>query len=151
MDYITKYISTNLQIHRLPGCFCSVHFRWPIQIIGWISLLFKSDERPHAARTTWNKLQKIERIGLMPHPADSPDLAPADYFLFQSMARVLHSRRFNNQEKVETSEKEFLALKKRNGYQRRIKELAESCLQTLQARWPLHEAVEYTNYFSAEG
>ena len=46
-----------------------------------------------------------------------------DNYLFQFIAHFLHSRRFNNQEEVETSVKKFFALKEKNWYQHRIKEL----------------------------
>ena len=39
---------------------------------------------------TRNKLQELEGIKLMPHPTFSPDLAPSDYYLFQSLAHFLH-------------------------------------------------------------
>ena len=47
----------------------------------------------------------------MPHPAYSTDLAPLDYFLFQSMAHFLCFQYFNNQVVVEASMKEFFTLK----------------------------------------
>ena len=34
----------------------------------------------------FNKLREIERIELMPHPEDNPDLAFSDYFMLRSTA-----------------------------------------------------------------
>jgi hypothetical protein len=44
---------------------------------------------PHTARKTLQKIEEVEGIELLPHPAFSPDLEPSDYYLFRSMAQFL--------------------------------------------------------------
>ena len=48
----------------------------------------------------WNKHKKFDGTELM-------DLASSDYYLLPCIAHSLHSRRFNNQDEVEASIKEF--------------------------------------------
>ena len=52
----------------------------------------------------------------MPHPADNPDLAPLDYYLFQSIIDFMHLWYFNNQKEMEASVKEFFTSKDKNWY-----------------------------------
>ena len=80
----------------------------------------------------WNKLKKLEEIELVPYQIYRPDLAPSDYYLFQSMAHFLHSQCFNNQEEVKASLKEFFTSKGKNWYQHGIKELVKRWLQRVQ-------------------
>ena len=73
-------------------------------------ILYKSEPKVflylHTCWFFWNKLQKLEGIKQMPHPAYIPDLAPLDYYLFQPEAHLLCLPCFHNQE-VEASAKEF--------------------------------------------
>ncbi|XP_029643946.1 histone-lysine N-methyltransferase SETMAR-like [Octopus sinensis] len=77
-------------------------------------LLQQDNTRPDTAQTTRNKLQELEGINLMPHPAYSPNLAPPDHYLFQSTVHFLRSGYFMNQEEVEASENGFFASKNKN-------------------------------------
>ena len=56
-----------------------------------------------------NKLQELEGIELMLHPANRLKLTLSEYSLFQSMAHFLH---FNKQEELEASVKEFFCFKR---------------------------------------
>ena len=47
------------------------------------------------------KIQDLEGIKLLPHPAYSPDLEPSDYHLFRSTAHFLRGRNFESIETVE--------------------------------------------------
>ena len=76
----------------------------------------------------WNKSRELTGIEQTPRPANCPDVVPSDYYLFQSIAHFLRLRRFNNKEELETTVKEFFALKYKNWHQRGIKELAERWL-----------------------
>jgi histone-lysine N-methyltransferase SETMAR len=58
-------------------------------------LLQKDNARPHTAKKTLQKIEELEGIELLPHPAFSPDLAPSDYYLFRSMAQFLRGKHFN--------------------------------------------------------
>ena len=68
----------------------------------------------------------------MTHPACNPHLAPSDYFLFRSMAYLLCSWHFSNQEKEEDSVKEFFTSKDEYLFQREMKKLAERWFHTMQ-------------------
>jgi hypothetical protein len=49
-------------------------------------LLQQDNARPHTAKKTLQKIEELEDIELLPHPASSPDLEPSNYYLFRSMA-----------------------------------------------------------------
>ena len=68
----------------------------------------------------------------MAHPANKLDLTPSDYYLFWSIANLMRSRRFNNQEEIEASVKKFITSMNKNWYQRGIKELVERWFQTVE-------------------
>jgi histone-lysine N-methyltransferase SETMAR len=58
-------------------------------------LLQQDNARPHRAKKTLQKIEELEGIELLPHPAFSPDLEPSDYNLFRSMAQFLRGKSFN--------------------------------------------------------
>jgi histone-lysine N-methyltransferase SETMAR len=57
-------------------------------------LLQQDNARPHTAKKTLQKIEELEGIKLLPHPAFSPDLEPSYYYLFHSMAQFLHGKKF---------------------------------------------------------
>jgi histone-lysine N-methyltransferase SETMAR len=59
-------------------------------------LLQQDNARPHTAKKTPQKIEELEGIELLPHPAFSPDLEPSDYYLFCSMAQFLHGKKFQS-------------------------------------------------------
>jgi histone-lysine N-methyltransferase SETMAR len=58
-------------------------------------LLQQENAIPHRAKKTLQKIEELEDIELLPHPAFSPDLVPSDYYLFRSMAQFLRGKSFN--------------------------------------------------------
>ena len=78
-------------------------------------------------KSNWYHTQHIIRTYL---PTYRPPLSYYD--LFQSRSHLLRSRRFNNQDEVEASAKEFFLSKDKNWYQHWIKELVESWFLTMQ-------------------
>jgi histone-lysine N-methyltransferase SETMAR len=48
--------------------------------------LQQDNVRPHTAKITLQKIEELEDIELLPHPAFSPDFEPSDYYLFRSIA-----------------------------------------------------------------
>ena len=64
----------------------------------------------------------------MQHAVFIPDLAPLDYYWLQSTANFLRLKRFNNQEEMEVSVKEFTASMYKNWYQRKLTEQLERWL-----------------------
>jgi histone-lysine N-methyltransferase SETMAR len=57
-------------------------------------LLQQDSARPHTAKKTLQKIEELEGIELLSHPAFSPDLEPSDYYLFCSMAQFLRGKKF---------------------------------------------------------
>lgn len=94
--------------------------------------LFLQDNAPaHSSKDTKKKIEELEGIELLPHPAYSPDLAPSDYHLFRSMAHFFKGRRFNNELDVENGCREFFASKNPEWYKRGIELLAERWLKII--------------------
>eukprot|EP00106_Octopus_bimaculoides_P023040 XP_014790482.1 PREDICTED: uncharacterized protein LOC106883858 [Octopus bimaculoides] len=99
------------------------------------ALLQQDIVRPHIARTTRKNLQELEGIELKLHPEYNPDLTPRKLdavYLFRSMAYILRSRRFINQEGLEASEKEFFASKDKKWYHYGIKRMDGRWFKTVQ-------------------
>jgi histone-lysine N-methyltransferase SETMAR len=84
-------------------------------------ILQQDNTKPHTARQTKKKIQELESIELLPHPAYSPDLEPSDQHLFRSMAHFLRGCSFNNLDDVERRCREFFASKDKEWYKRGIK------------------------------
>lgn len=95
-------------------------------------VLLQQDNAPaHTARSTQQKLQELEGIELVEHPAYSPDLAPSDYHLFRSMAHFLRGRTFANLQDVEAGVNEFFASKPAEWYRAGIENLAKRWQQCI--------------------
>lgn len=95
-------------------------------------ILYQQDNAPpHVARSTRVKLQELDGIELMPHPAYSPDLAPSDYHLFRALAHFLKGRHFHTQADVESGVQEFFASKTKDWYYAGIRELAQRWVKTI--------------------
>ena len=62
-------------------------------------LLQQDNARIHPCRIAMNA---VERNGyeLIPHPTNSPDLAPSDYFLFPNLKKYIRGRHFRSNEEV---------------------------------------------------
>jgi histone-lysine N-methyltransferase SETMAR len=58
-------------------------------------LLQQDNASSHTAKETLQKIEELEGIELLPHPAFSPDLAPSEYCLFRSMAQFLRGKNFH--------------------------------------------------------
>jgi histone-lysine N-methyltransferase SETMAR len=58
-------------------------------------LLQQDNARPHMGKKTLQKIEELEGIELLPHPAFSPNLEPSVYYMFCSMAQFLCGKSFN--------------------------------------------------------
>lgn len=65
-------------------------------------MLLHDNARPHTAKRTCEKLQKL-KLPLIKHPPYSPDLAPSDYYLFKNLKIYLQGRRYSTREEVISS------------------------------------------------
>jgi histone-lysine N-methyltransferase SETMAR len=78
-------------------------------------LLQQDNARPHTAKNTLQKIEELEGIELLPHPAFSHDLEPSDYHLFRSMAQCLRGKKVQFVADVEVVVEEFLLPKIKSG------------------------------------
>lgn len=62
-------------------------------------LLHHDNARPHTALTTQDTIRNLG-LQILPHPPYSPDLAPADFFLFPKVKRELKGEYFRNTDAV---------------------------------------------------
>jgi histone-lysine N-methyltransferase SETMAR len=81
-------------------------------------VLLQDIARPHTAKKTLQKIEELEGIELLPHPAFSPDLKPSDYHMFRPMAQFLVGKKFQSVADVEVAVEEFLFLKIKSGFTR---------------------------------
>jgi histone-lysine N-methyltransferase SETMAR len=57
-------------------------------------LLQQDNALSRRMKKTLQKIEELEGIELLPHPAFSPDLELSDYYLFLSMAQFLRDKKF---------------------------------------------------------
>jgi histone-lysine N-methyltransferase SETMAR len=81
-------------------------------------LLQQDNTHPHTAKKTLQKIEELEGTELLPHPAFSPDLEPSDYYLFRSMAELLHGKKFQSLADVEVAVEKFFASKDKEWFTR---------------------------------
>lgn len=60
-------------------------------------------------KVTGETLEKI-RLEMIPHPTDSPDHSPKDYYLFRSLSNHLRGKNFEKDQQPEEEIKKFLSL-----------------------------------------
>ena len=86
--------------------------------------------RPHVAKSTCEKLLKLEWITI-PHPPYSPDLAPTDYHLLRSLSHHLHEKEFDDENDVKMDIGNFFGQKSQDFYKRGILSLPERWQQVV--------------------
>jgi histone-lysine N-methyltransferase SETMAR len=132
-EFVPDGQAVNAELYRqqLDRMYAALTRKYPA-LVNRSQVLLHHDNAPaHTARSTLDKLQELDGIELLPHPAYSPDLAPSDYHLFRSMAHFLRGRTFKNVEEVETGVRDFFASKQPEWYRAGIENLAERWLQTI--------------------
>ena len=89
-------------------------------------LLQKNNARVHTCKVA---MDVVERNGyeLIPHSADSPDLAPCDFFLFPNLKKDIGGLHFRSDEEVVTAVEEWV-----NG---KDPDFFSSGLMALEHRW----------------
>ena len=87
-------------------------------------ILQHDNARPHVANVTKNA---IETLGwdVLPHPPYSPDLAPSDFHLFQSLSNCLRGASFNNDVELRTWLDDFFMSRPNNFYARGFEKMVE--------------------------
>ena len=91
-------------------------------------------------------MTKIHELGgrkPLPHPAYIPDLAPSEYHLSRFIAHFLCGKNFESSEAVKMGITAFFESKTRAWYRRRIINLAERLLKTIES-----DGLYFEEYFS---
>jgi hypothetical protein len=73
------------------------------------------------AKKTLQKIEDLEVIELLLHPTFSPDLEPSDLYLFRSMVKFLHGKKFQSVADVVVAVEEFLLPKIKSGFTRHLR------------------------------
>ena len=79
----------------------------------------------HKSIVTMAKLHELH-FKLLPHPPNTPDLAPSDYWLFADVKRMLQGKRFGSNEKMISETEAYFEAKDKSFYKKGIK-LLEKC------------------------
>jgi histone-lysine N-methyltransferase SETMAR len=95
-------------------------------------LLQQDNAHPYMAKKTLQKIEELEDIELLPHPAFSPDLEPSNYYLFLSMAQFLHGKKFQSVVDMEFAVEELFASKDKEWIYQAFKELAEKVVKIIE-------------------
>lgn len=127
-----RAVDADLYCGQLDRVYKVVCNRYP-QLVNRKRVLLQHDNAPaHTAKLTKAKIQELNGVEVLPHPAYSPDLAPSDYGLFRSMAHFLNGRRFNTFDEVENGCREFFDSKPKEWYRHQIELLAERWLKIIE-------------------
>lgn len=87
-------------------------------------ILQQDNASSHTAKKT-RELLKEFGWEVLPHPPYSPDIAPSDYHLFQSLQHFLSGKEFKNKEEVQSAINVFFASKDIAFYRRGIEVLPQ--------------------------
>jgi [histone H3]-lysine36 N-dimethyltransferase SETMAR len=110
-----RAVNANLYTQQLDRVYAVLCERYPA-LVNRNRVLLQHDNAPaHTARLTRGKVQELQGIEVLPHPAYSPDLAPSDYHLFRAMAHFLKGRQFDSVEEVEQGAVISLLPKRQSG------------------------------------
>ena len=96
-----------------------------LELVNRKGVIFQHDNAtPHTSLAT---RQKLLRLGweVMLHPLFSPNLAPSDYYLFQSLQNSLNGKTFNDDGVLKSHLVHFFVYKDQKFYERGIMNLPE--------------------------
>lgn len=120
-----RAVNAELYTEQLERVYNVLKQRYPTLIHQKRALLQHDNASAHRANLTKEKLDELDGIEVLPHPAYSPDLAPSDYGLFRSMVHFFRGRRFETFDQVEAACREFFESKEPQWYRDQIQQLAE--------------------------
>jgi histone-lysine N-methyltransferase SETMAR len=127
-----RAIDGNLYADQLQRVLDALSTRYPALLNRGRAILQHDNAPAHTSRRVKQKIQELQGIEVIPHPAYSPDLAPSDYHLFRSLSHFLRGRRFSSEEEVKTGIAEFFASKTPDWYRHGIEQLAERWLRVIE-------------------
>ena len=87
-------------------------------------ILQRDNARPHAAKPVNTYLETLN-WEVLPQPPYSPDIAPFDYCLFQTMAHGLADQQFHSYEDIEKWFDSWIASKDEHFYRNGIRALPD--------------------------
>ena len=119
-----RAINADLYCEQLDRVYDALVEKYPSLVRRKRALFQQDNAKPHTARKTSNKIEELDGVEVLPHPAYSPDVAPSDYGLCRSMQHFMKGRRFESFEEVEEACQEFIDSKPRNWYLDQIQQLA---------------------------
>jgi histone-lysine N-methyltransferase SETMAR len=125
-------INAEVYSQQLEKMYTVLLVKYPALVNRKCVLLQQDNARPHMVKKTLQKIEELEGIELLPHPAFSPDLVPSDYHLFRSMAQFLRGKKFQSVVDVEVVVEEFFASKDKEWFYQAFKELAEKWVKTIE-------------------
>lgn len=128
----SRTLDADLYCAQLDRMYAKMQQKYPSLVNRKRVLLQQDNAKPHTAKKTLEKIEKMESIQILPHPAYSPDLAPSDYYLFRAMAHFLKGRTFNDLEEVEIGCQEFFVSKDKEWYQHGMEQLADRWVKTIE-------------------
>ena len=120
-----RAVNAKLYTKQLERVYNVLKRRYPTLIHQKRALLQYDNASAHRANLTKEKLDELDGIEVLPHPAYSPDLAPSNYGLFRSMVHFFRGRRFETFDQFETACREFFEFKEPQWYRDQIQQLAE--------------------------
>jgi [histone H3]-lysine36 N-dimethyltransferase SETMAR len=127
-----RAINAELYTDQLDRMYTALGKKYPALINRKQVILQQDNASPHTAALTRRKIEELEAIELLPHPAYSPDLAPSDFHLFRAMSHFLKGRSFSDIDDVDNGCREFFASKDKTWYRRGIEQLAERWVQCIE-------------------
>lgn len=125
-------VNAKLYSEQLDRMYTVLHQKYPAIVNRKRALLLQDNAKPHTANLTMRKIEELEGVDLLPHPAYSPELSPSDYHLFRSMAHFLKGRSFKNEQEVDEGCRQFFASKPPDWYKRGIESLARRWLTIIE-------------------
>lgn len=127
----SQMINAEYYTHQLERMYEKLKQKYPALVNRKRALLQQDNAKPHTAFITKKKLEELDGIELLKHPAYSPDLAPSDYHLFRAMAHFLKGRNFDDIQDVEKGCQDFFSSKTKEWYRRGIEQLVERWMATV--------------------
>jgi hypothetical protein len=104
-----RTINAEVYSQQLEKMYTGLLEKYPVLVNRKLVLLQQDNARPHTVKKTLQKIEELEGIELLPHPALSPDLELSGDYLFLSMAQFLRGKNVQSVEDVEVAVKEFFA------------------------------------------
>jgi histone-lysine N-methyltransferase SETMAR len=89
-----RMINADVYSQQLEKMYAVLLEKYPALVNRKSVLLQQDKARPHTVKKTLQKIEELEDIELLPHPAFSPDLEPSDYCLIHSMSQFLRGKSF---------------------------------------------------------